>query len=99
MIKSIKYFVSFVIFLTALLWAPMVVGQTKPPKPPSEKEQYKAIEKRERAGKKADDKAKKQYQKRQSKESKKNMKRTKKKSDRNRKSKKPPFWEGWFIKK
>jgi hypothetical protein len=73
-----------------------VSAQTKTPKPPSEKDQYKAAAKREKQSAKADKKAKRAYYKMQSKDSRKNIRKTGRKSARNRKSKKEPFWERWF---
>ncbi|RLD76241.1 MAG: hypothetical protein DRJ07_16675 [Bacteroidetes bacterium] len=99
MIKIAKLLKLLALFTAMLIWSPTVMAQSKPPKAPNEKQQYKAQAKKEKQSKKADEKAKKQYKKRQSKQSKKNMKNTKKKSDRQRKSKGTPFWEGWFIKR
>ena len=98
MIKIPKTVKILGLFFAVIFISPKVQAQNKPPKAPNEKEQYKALAKKEKQAKKSEEKSKKQYHKNQSKTSKKNMKKTKKKSDRNRNSKGAPFWEGWFIK-
>lgn len=97
MMRKTIFVTKIIGFLMILIFSSVSVNaQTKTPKPPSEKDQYKAAAKREKQSVKADKKAKRAYYKMQSKDSRKNIRKTGRKSARNRKSKKEPFWERWF---